>query len=70
MSLRPIGEIIVGLLPKLIIRFHINQTMGAAAPVDAAEAFERANNLRRQAGLTWREVFTEANSNDRHRSVA
>ena len=70
MSLRPIGEIVAGLLPKLIIRFYLNEAMSTAAPVDAAEAFERANNLRRQARLSWREVFTETNSNDRHRSVA
>ena len=70
MRLRPIEEIVAGLIPKIVVRFHLNEATSAAAAVDAAEAFERANNLRRQARLSWREIFTEANNNDHHRSVA
>lgn len=69
-GLRPIGQIVAGLLPKLIVRFHINEAMNATAPVDAVEAFVTANGIRELAGLTWTEALSDINYNRRDRGAA
>lgn len=66
--LRPIGEIVAGLFPKLIIRFHLNDAMSAAAPLDAVNAFMAANSIRQELGLTWAQVL--ANDNRQSRGAA
>ncbi len=67
-GLRPIGEIVAGLLPKFAIRYHINAAMAATTPDSAVAAFMEADGLRRQAGLTWAEALTDIDA--QHRGVA
>ncbi len=57
MSLRPIAEIVRGLIAKIVIRQHISVAMTAASAVEAVEAFVEADDIRRKAGLTWPQVL-------------
>ncbi len=62
-GLRPIAKIVASLIPKLIIRFHLNEAMTAATPVAAVNAFIEADGLRRLAGLTWGQALSDINDN-------
>ena len=69
MSLRPIGDILRGLIAKIVIRQHISDAMTAASAVEAVEAFVEADDIRRKAGLMWPQVFMgdDVANDDSHR---
>lgn len=59
-GLRPIGEIVAELIPKLTVRFLLNEAMNAVSPSDAVKAFVDADNLRQELGLSWSEALAGA----------
>lgn len=70
-GLRPIGEIVAEMIPKLgkrAIRHHLDCASTATGEV-ARKAFDQANGIRLSMELSWPQVFVGDDADDNINSI-